>query len=150
MIILLDTGPLGLITHPKASAENRKCLLWMAKLVNQGAQFYVPEISDYELRRELLRRDAKNALKRLDELIAKIGFAPIKSSVVRKAAEFWAHARNIGKKTADDKAIDGDMFLVAHAVDLQNSGESVVIATTNTKHISLFADARLWQDISLH
>ena len=29
MVILLDAGPLGLITNPRASSETRNCNLWL-------------------------------------------------------------------------------------------------------------------------
>jgi hypothetical protein len=30
LVILLDAGPLGLITNPRASQETRDCNLWFA------------------------------------------------------------------------------------------------------------------------
>ena len=54
-VVLLDTGILGLITHPRISAEADGCNQWIASLMAQGVEINVPEISDYELRRELLR-----------------------------------------------------------------------------------------------
>jgi hypothetical protein len=38
MVIVLDTGPLGMITNPNASVANRECYQWMESLVRQGAQ----------------------------------------------------------------------------------------------------------------
>ena len=55
MILVLDTGPVGMITNPNAPGANRECYQWMESLVLQGAQVWVPEIADYEVRRELLR-----------------------------------------------------------------------------------------------
>lgn len=67
-IVLLDTGILGLITYPKVTAEADSCNQWIASLIAQGAEFNVPEICDYELRRELLRLGKTKSIKRLDEL----------------------------------------------------------------------------------
>jgi hypothetical protein len=64
-----------------------------------------------------------------------------------KAAELWARARNAGKPTADNKSLDGDAILAAQAVLVASYGHEVIIATSNTKHLSLFADARDWQSI---
>ena len=55
LVIVLDTGPVGMITNPNASVTNRECYQWMESLVQQGAQVWVPEIADNEVRRELLR-----------------------------------------------------------------------------------------------
>lgn len=150
MIILLDAGPLSLITNPKGGTEAEACNLWMEGLLGQGIQVFVPEIADYEVRRELLRADKKQGLERLDAFKELVGFAPIKTAVVQKAAEYWARARKMGKQTADDKALDCDMFLVAQATELGHSGQSVVIATTNVRHLSVFAQASRWEEIRAH
>ncbi len=150
MIVLLDAGPLSLITNPRGGPDAEACNLWMESLLGQGVQVVVPERADYELRRELLRADKKPGLARLDALQGLIGLAPIKTTVVRRAAEYWARARNMGKPTADDKALDCDMFLVAQATELGQPGESVVIATTNVRHLSLFAQASRWEEIRSH
>ena len=65
-----------------------------------------------------------------------------------QAAVFWAQARKMGKPTASDLALDGDMILSAHAAVLSGHGYEVVVATTNVKHLELFCDARLWRTIN--
>jgi hypothetical protein len=64
------------------------------------------------------------------------------------AEEFWAQARQTGKQTASDQALDADMILAAQASLLIENGDAVVIATTNPKHLSLFVPAARWQDIA--
>jgi hypothetical protein len=56
-LILLDAGPLGMISHPRAD-RNRDILEWVTLMMQQGNEMKVPEISDYEVRRELLRQNA--------------------------------------------------------------------------------------------
>jgi len=55
-IIVLDTTPLGLVTqkHGKSSAVD-VCLKWIADLTHAGCHIVVPEIADYDIRRELVR-----------------------------------------------------------------------------------------------
>ncbi len=53
-IILLDTGPLGLITHPLGSVESDSCNKWMQSQITTGNHVLVAGIADYELRREML------------------------------------------------------------------------------------------------
>ena len=55
MIVLLDSGPLGLVTNPRATPENQRCKQWLVALLASGVRVLVPEIADYEIRRELLR-----------------------------------------------------------------------------------------------
>jgi hypothetical protein len=144
-VVLLDTGPLGMVTHPR---PNREIVEWLRALLATGASVLVPEIADYELRRELLRAKRAKGIARLDALERSIGYIPISTAAMWKAAEFWADARNRGIPTADDKALDGDMILAAQAATYLQGAERPLIATTNVAHISLFVPAQAWQDIS--
>jgi hypothetical protein len=146
-IILLDTGPLGLVTHPKGSTESDECNQWLREQIIKGTRVLVPGISDYELRREMVLNDSTKGITKLDALKNTIGFAPISTAVMNQAAEFWSQARRMGKQTATDKALDSDMILSAHAAVVASHGHQVVVATTNIKHLELFCDARLWKDI---
>ena len=146
-IILLDSGPLGLITNPSASEENRECNAWIQTRLREGDRVMVPAISDYEIRRELLRAEKAKGLARLDGLKNVIGYIPLSSEALLQAAEFWAEARRSGKPTAADSALDADVILCAQAAELTRLGHETVIATTNVKHLEIFADARLWREI---
>ena len=147
MIVLLDAGPLGMVTNPKSYPENEACKNWLAKLASSGVEIMIPEIADYEVRRELLRAGKDRGLARLDALKAMLGYAPITTPVMLKAAEFWATARRMGQQSADDASLDADMILAAQAAALNRGGDDTVIATTNVRHLALFASARVWRDI---
>ncbi len=97
---------------------------------------------------ELLRAEKRKGLARLDGLKSVVGYIPLTSEALLQAAEFWAEARRLGKPTAADSALDGDVILCAQAAELTRLGHETVIATTNVKHLKIFSDARLWQDIS--
>ena len=49
-IILLDSGPLGMVTNPKATGTPLDCQLWLKSLLRRGERFAILEISDYEVR----------------------------------------------------------------------------------------------------
>jgi predicted nucleic acid-binding protein len=144
-VILLDAGPIGLVTNPKLSPKSIACTQWLQILVSFGSRVIIPEIADYEVRRELLRANKVKGIARLDELIQLLEYLPITTSAMRQAALLWAQARQQGQPTAGDKTIDGDIILVAQAVTLTVS--DVVIATTNVGHLSRFVSADLWQNI---
>lgn len=144
-VVLLDAGLIGLVTNPKQSAESTSCIRWLQELVASGIRVIVPEIADYEVRRELLRADKTRGLARLDKLVQSMEYLPITTAAMRQAALFGAQARQQGQPTAGDKTIDGDMILVAQAVTLGVS--DVVIATTNVGHLSRFVQADLWRNI---
>jgi len=147
-IVVLDTGVLGMVTNPQASPEVGECNRWLEALVRKGDWISIPEIADYEVRRELLRAEKTQGITRLDALKAATLYIPLTTQVMLKAAEFWATTRKQGKPTADDKALDGDVILAAQAFLLSKEENEVIIATTNVKHLSLFVDARSWREIS--
>jgi predicted nucleic acid-binding protein len=142
---MLDAGPLGMATNPKtSSAICQECKLWLDDLPLKGYEVMLPEIADYEVRRELLRVGKVAGIRRLDQLKAAISYRPITTDVMLKAAEFWAEARRRGRPTADSKALDGDVILAAQAALVADEGHEVIIATTNVGHLSQFVDAREW------
>ena len=145
-VVLLDAGPLGLVTNPKNSPQAIACARWLQSLVAGGTRVLIPEIADYEVRRELLRADKRPGIERLDELAGLLEYLPLTTAAMRKAAEFWAQARQQGQPTAGDKTIDGDVILAAQATTL--GIPEAVIATTNVGHLSRFVQAELWQNIS--
>jgi predicted nucleic acid-binding protein len=142
MVVVLDTGPVGMITNPNASAANRECYQWMESLVLQGAKVWVPEIADYEVRRELLRADKVRGIARLDLLKNSIEYLPLTTPIMLKAAELWAQARRSGMPTADPKALDCDVILAAQTLVVQGN-----VASENVGHLSWFVEARHWREI---
>jgi predicted nucleic acid-binding protein len=148
MIIVLDTGIIGIVTNPNSSTQSFACTSWLKrKLIDQIAVF-VPEICDYELRRELLRANKVQGLARLNALNRSLNFLPISSEAMLKAADFWATARKQGQPTAPNAALDADVILAAQAFVIgEQFAEVPIIATTNVKHLNRFVDAREWENI---
>ena len=147
MVILLDAGPLGLITNPRASQETRACNQWLESLALKEIEVKIPEIADFEVRRELLRADKFKGIERLNDLQRYLDYVPLTTQTMLKAAQFWAQVRKQGMPTADDKALDGDVILAAQAILIQDEGHEVIIATTNVGHLSRLAQAKTWRDI---
>jgi predicted nucleic acid-binding protein len=149
VIVLLDAGPMGRVTNPRATPENLQYTRWMNALLTGGVRVMVPEIADYEVRRELLRANRLRGIAHLDRAKRTLGYVPITTAAMLQAAEFWAHARKQGQPTTVDEALDADVILAAQAVLLAaEEGDRVVIATTNVRHRARFADADLWQNIA--
>jgi predicted nucleic acid-binding protein len=146
-VIILDAGPLGLVSNPKAKPETEQATSWIANLLRQGDVVVIPEVADYEVRRELLRADKQRGIAHLDALAQSLRYDPITKEVMRRAAEIWAQARRQGLGFTDDTRLDADAILLAHAQLLVRLGDPVIVATGNIRHLSRFADARLWQNI---
>lgn len=147
-VVLLDAGPLGLVTNPKGSDESRRCKAWLAELAAADVQIMVPEGADYEVRRELLRVGRRGGLNRLDNLARNTDYLPVTRVVWLRAAELWAQARNEGFATADDSALDCDVILAAQALLVAEDGFEVIVATRNVNHLGRFVDAREWETIT--
>lgn len=144
-VIVLDTGPLGLCSNPKQSGDNLACYQWLEGLVAQNRRIIVPEIADYEIRRELLRAGKVRGIRRLETLISTLEYLPITTVAMRKAAELWAEVRRSGMPTASNDALDGDVIVAAQALTLNTA--DIVVATTNVAHLVRFVPAQAWQDI---
>lgn len=147
LVVLLDAGPLGMVTNPTASPETERCKAWLRRLLAGGVPVIVPEITDFEVRRELVRAGKVSGLRNLDRLKTVLHYRPITTELMLLAADLWAEARRRGRPTADPKELDCDVVLAAQAVLLTRGGDEPVIATTNVGHLSLFADARAWDAI---
>lgn len=146
-VVLLDSGPLGLVTNPRLSPKSLECVEWLQGLLARGADVVVPEIADYEVRRELLRAGKAQGLARLDELAGALHYLPITSAAMRQAAAFWAQARQAGQPTAPDLTLDADAILAGQAATIR--ADDIVVATTNVGHLSRIVDAALWNTIEL-
>lgn len=145
-VVLLDSGPLGLVTSPGDSADATACQAWLESIA-RFVWVVLPEISDYEVPRELIRAKRFAGLRRLDQLKATVDYQPITTAIMLDAAELWAVARQQGRATADPKALDGDVIIAAHARSLERFGWDVVVATDNVGHIGLFVEADNWDRI---
>ncbi len=147
--IFLDTTPLGLVTGRPGIADADACRLWLYGCVQANVRIYVPEIADYEVRRELRRAGKTAGITRLDAFIAapSIHYLPLTTADMRLAAELWAQSRNRGIVTADVHALDGDVILCAQALGLGMPPADIVVATGNVKHIAHFIAASEWANI---
>jgi predicted nucleic acid-binding protein len=145
MKVLLDTGVLGLVTHPRADG-GRPCVEWMRDLIAADVKFVIPQICDYELRREYVLQGSSRALTKLDDLLTVLEFACVDSPIWRAAADMWARCRREGSPLASSEALDGDVILIATTIKVARTDQTVV-ATTNVKHLEKFVDARQWADI---
>ena len=110
--VVLDSGPLGMLANPKADA-NREINTMLSAALVQGVEVYLPEIADHEVRRSLLKIDTVGSVERLDALKETLRYLPINTLAMLKAENLWAGQRKRGKPTADDKALDGDVILMA-------------------------------------
>jgi predicted nucleic acid-binding protein len=141
--IALDASPLSRLCHPDtAQPVVQESNLWLEARLLAGTILYVPEITDYEVRRELLRAGKWKSLPKLDAFVSQAQHLPLDTPTMRRAAELWAQARNQGAPTAPPEALDADVILAAQA-----EAVSAIVATENVGHLSRFVTAKHWRDI---
>ena len=148
-IIILDSGPLGLLVQRPGVAPADRCREWIKWHLNAGTSVLVPEIVDYEVRRELLRIGKTAALAKLDAFESAIigRYIPLTTTALRKAAELWADARQHGLPTASPHALDVDVILAAQVLTSGIPASTAIIASTNPAHLSRFTRAAEWSSI---
>ena len=149
-IIALDAGPLWLAAIAPGKSQADQCRSWIKAVEVGGAQVVIPEIADYEVRRELTLRGATASLRRLNTLKATIDYQPITTPAMMRAAEFWALLRRGGIPTAAASSLDADAILAGQATTMGTPGDVVTIATTNVRHLARFPGviAKSWESLS--
>jgi len=148
-VIILDSSPLSLLTHRVGVPTGDACRDWLAIKRSNGSRFLLPEIVDYELRRELLRLGKSSSLRRLDDLVTNgfVDFIPINSTAIGMAAQLWATSRRAGLPTADRHALDIDVILCAQGLTSGFDPAEMIVATSNVRHLSQFIAAAIWSSI---
>ncbi|MCG3125778.1 MAG: hypothetical protein CHACPFDD_00605 [Phycisphaerae bacterium] len=111
-------------------------------MLQSDCDILLPEIADYELRRELIRAGKTKSVTRLDQIKEQLDYLPIDTPTMLRAANLWAEARRRGKATADKHALDGDVILAAQA-----QLATADIATDNVGHLDQFVKTRHWRDM---
>src|SRR5688572_28994142 len=109
--VFLDSHPLGVLSNPTPSVEGTAITAWVGRIVTAGHRIYVPEVIDYELRRELIRAGKIAGIARLNALKVSLWYLPITTEAMLLAADLWAQARNAGTPTGDPKKLDVDVIL---------------------------------------
>lgn len=147
--IVFDSGPLGLVLQQPGYPQADACRQWIMHHLAAGRRVVLPEIIDYEIRRELLRLNKRAAIQLLDDFIIAEPdrFLPLTSADLRLAAQLWADARRAGMPTSDPHALDIDVILAAQVQNMGVPRDDVVVATSNVRHLARFVPAQEWPSI---
>lgn len=154
MIIFLDTNILGKLTNPNQLQSAFECQIWFERLLARGVYFVSSELCFYEVKRGLVLAQKKGGIskgiEKINDLRNVVDFLEINRQVADLATEIWAESRLKGKPTADEKNIDIDIIIAAHWQLLTGEfpGRTIIVSTTNIKHLSSFTNAQEWQDIN--
>jgi predicted nucleic acid-binding protein len=148
--ILLDAGPLGIVTKRRGVPDAEACRAWVAHCLRQGARIFVPAIAYYEVCRELERMRNPTGLARVAAFCSAVPgrYLPLSDPALRLGCRLWAQARRAGTPTAAPSELDCDVLLAAQALTLEVPEADRVIATTNVGHLAQFVAAELWTQIT--
>jgi hypothetical protein len=80
-LVLLDSGPLGMASDNPVKLHTGRVLAWIAALDAAGTDVVVPEIADYEIRRELIRASKTAEIVRLDDLEQDLIYLPLTTNI---------------------------------------------------------------------
>lgn len=153
MIILIDTGIVGLLTQPNSTNESTQILDWMYNSLAKSVRVLASDICDYEIRRGLIkaRLDGRcsDGIEKLDQLREVIEFLPITNRALAHACVYWADAAKKSQLNAPKHDINFDLILCGTWKVLTEDypGQDIVIATKNLRDFLRFANADLWQNI---
>lgn len=141
MKLALDTTLLGQLCHPRRHHDVK---LWYRGILGvRQHEVFLPEVVDYELRRELLRLGSTASLRALDAMPeTEVVYLPISTPVMRDAAVLWASLASRGLPIGDDMSLGADVILAAQA---RAVGATVV--TDNVRHLARMVPALRWQDV---
>jgi predicted nucleic acid-binding protein len=139
--VMLDSGPLGRLSHANYT-RNREIREWVSMLLDADVAVFLPEIADYEIRRNLIVENLTGSLANLDALPSLLTYVPITTADMRQAAHLWAQSRKVGRSVGDARELNADVILAAQALRL-----GCTIATDNVGHLAQFTDARPWSAI---
>ena len=146
--ILLGSSPLGTLSNPAQTPEVIAISAWAAACDDAGHTLYIPEVIDYEIRRELLRAGKPAGVAKLDALKTALVYLPLTTDAMLLAADLWAQSRRRGQPTGDPQKLDIDVILAAQALLLPVPLSDLLLATSNVGHLSQFVPAALWTDIA--
>ena len=146
-LVILDSGPLGIACNALKSNTGAACNTWIRRLRRSGINVAISSLSDFEVRRELVRANRVKSINVLERVIRESIYLPVTQEVIAQAAVYWAESRNLGRPTADPFALDADVLIAAQAACLSRLGASVVVATLNAAHIGRYVRALNWTEI---
>ena len=149
-VILLDAGPLGMVTKRRGVPDGEACRAWVVRCLRQGARILVPAIAYYEVCRELVRMRNTTGLARVEAFCSTEPdrYLPLSDAALRLGCRLWAQARQAGTPTAAPSELDCDVLLAAQALTLEVPEADRVIATTNVGHLAQFVAAELWTQLT--
>lgn len=164
MIVILDTGIIGIITNPNNSPETIECENWLYGLFSRGARIISSDICDYEIRRGLelacininnkspyisLLANKRGGIEKLDELRNILEFLPVSFSLLERASYLWGKSRSISQPLSSNSVLDVDIILCAQweILSEENPGREIIIATKNVRDLGRYANADIFENI---
>jgi predicted nucleic acid-binding protein len=119
----LDTNTLSHLLHKNQQVAQKYRAVYAA-----DHEFLICPVVYFELKRGLLRKDAKKKMSDMEEIVAQFRWQEFERGVWTRAAEGWADAQKNGRSPKD-----ADLLIAAHALHF-----SATLVTANVKDFEFF------------
>lgn len=100
----------------------------------------LPEIIDYELRRNLELEGLGKSINLLNQFRSRDQIIYLESEHLVRAAELWAWCRKKGLTTTENKGVDIDVILISQTESLKEFFDEVIILTIDVGDLAVFRD----------
>lgn len=132
MIYFFDTNIISYLLN-----GNRSVLERWAALARNDADFSIPSIAYYEIKRGLLAKGATTKLARFTDFADRIGITELTRSTLDIASQIYADLSKTGKIIEDD-----DIFIGASALE-----HGAILVTNNERHLGRIAglNVEVWK-----
>jgi len=127
MAIVLDADVLSDLVKHRADANAR-----LQDALAKDEIIYISPVAYYHVLRGLLHIRATSQIQLLQHLSEELEWNDLTRPVWEEAAKLWAQCRSAGHPLADEKKLDGDALIAAHAKALDSK-----VATRNAKHFRI-------------
>ena len=138
--VFLDSSPLSLLCNPKINPVTTAINDCVAALMTAGHGIYLPELTNFELRRELSRAGKTRSITLPNALQSRFLYLPVNTIALLRAANLWTGARNQGTATTGPLKLDIDVILAAQVQEFAEANSipdnETVIATSNAVRLS--------------
>jgi len=124
MALVLDADVLSDILRKRRKAYDR-----LRRALSAGEVVYMSPVAYYEVLRGLLHKRAREEVEFLRNLCLSLEWNDFSRPVWEEAAKLWADCRTAGHSLSDERRLEGDALIAAHARSLD-----ATVATRNVKH----------------
>lgn len=160
VLLVLDTGPLGLLTNPNKTEKPEACRHWFENMAQNGARVAVPQTSYEEVCIGIQHAHTVHGIDRLNKFVNEVYdrnlWIATNRVVTMEAERLQESTKTRGKMTGDPNELNPDCKIAAacklapQLLDDIPQGTRCVVVTDNIKHYKqIEVECYKWQDLTV-